>query len=114
MVELFPAVWNAAEAITSPDVDVRLDGLTALEETNAAYYSPLVAYLVASRLVDPDLKMRARVIGLLGDVIQTVDVDPIILQDVRQHVAAYSTKCAPGKFFTSYRRWHTTVQSTNR
>jgi len=89
MVELFPAVWIAAEAITSPDVEVRLDGLTTLEETNAAYYSPLVAYLVASRLVDPDLKMRARVIGLLGDVIQTIDIDPEISQEVRQHVAAY-------------------------
>jgi hypothetical protein len=89
MVELFPAVWSAAEAITSPDIDLRLDGLARLEELSAANYSPLVAYLIASRLVDPDLKMRARVIRLLGDVLQSNIADPETVQLIHQHITAY-------------------------
>lgn len=89
MVELFPAVWSASEALTSPDADLRLEGLARLEEMNAAHYSPLVAYIVASRLVEPDLKIRARVIRLLGDVIQSNLADPEIDQQVHQHINAY-------------------------
>ena len=85
LVELFPAVWSAAEAITSPDIDLRMEGLACLEEMNAANYSPLVAYLVASRLVDPDLKVRARVIRLLGRRDSIELVDPVIDQQVHQH-----------------------------
>ena len=89
IVELFPAVWSAAEATTSPDIDTRLDGLARLDEMNAANYSPLVAYLVASRLVDPDLKMRARVISVLGEVLQSNLADPDTAQQVHLHIAAY-------------------------
>lgn len=89
MMELFPAVWSAAEALTSPDIDLRMDGLARLEEMNAANYSPLVAYIVASRLIDPDLKIRARVIRLLGDVILSNLAESEIDQQVHQHINAY-------------------------
>jgi len=89
LVELLPAVWSAAEAITSPDIDLRMEGLDRMEVMNAANYSPLVAYLVATRLVDPDLKVRARVIRLLGEVLQSNLADPEIDQQVHQHINAY-------------------------
>ena len=88
-VELFPAVWSAAEAITSPEVEIRLDGLTRLTELNAVYLSPLVAYLVATRLVDPDLTVRAKVIQMLGDFLRPQLIDQDVPEEVYLHVSAY-------------------------
>jgi len=89
VVELFPSVWSAAEAITSPDVDLRLDGLSRLADLNAIYYSPLVAYLVATRLIDPELIVRARVIQMLGDFLRPQLTEQEVLEDVYLHVSAY-------------------------
>jgi HEAT repeat protein len=89
LVELFPAVWASAEAISAPDLETRLEGLTALEQTAAAYFSPLVAYIIATRLIDPDLKMRSRVIRILGDVLRSGSTQEEATIEVHQHVAAY-------------------------
>jgi hypothetical protein len=68
-LELFPGVWAAAEALAHPSVEVRQAGLQRLAEDGAARLSPLVVYLLATRLTDPDLSVRARVAQILGDVL---------------------------------------------
>ncbi len=68
-VELFPAVWSAAEELTSPDLGSRQAALERLAALNAIRLSPLIAYLTATRILEPDLPLRKRVIQLLGDVL---------------------------------------------
>lgn len=65
-LELFPAVWSAAEDLVSPELAARQRGLASLEEMGAARYSPLVAYLLFTRLSDADLGLRQQVIYLLS------------------------------------------------
>jgi len=66
--ELFPAIWNAAEDLANPIPSVRQLALECLENTGAARISPLVSYLIATRLNDPDIELRSRVVRILGGV----------------------------------------------
>lgn len=68
-VELFPAVWNATEALTSPDLKVRRAGLDELVALNAARLSPLVAYVLATRLLEPDIALRADVVRVVAGLL---------------------------------------------
>ncbi len=67
--ELFPAVWQALEGIASPRVADRHKFLDQLLELDAHRHSPLVAYVLATRLIDPDIRFRMRVIETLGDLL---------------------------------------------
>lgn len=69
-LELFPAVWGAADALTSPDETVRRNGLVELSRLGAARFSPLVVYVLATRLNEPNLELRIEVVKLLAQVLQ--------------------------------------------
>lgn len=69
LTELFPAVWLALEGIASPRAADRHQNLDRLLELDAPRFSPLVAYVLATRLIDPDLKFRKRVVQALGDLL---------------------------------------------
>jgi HEAT repeat protein len=71
-VELFPAVWAATEALFSPELLIRQQGLTRLVELGATRLSPLVAAVLAARLTEPDLELRRQIAYSLGDIL-TVD-----------------------------------------
>lgn len=88
-VELFPAVWNALEELISPDVKVRHLALDRLLELNAPRFSPLVAYVLATRLVDPDLALRARSIQVLGELQLPDQQGRVTPDNVLRHLSAY-------------------------
>jgi len=69
-VELFPEVWGAAEKLIIPELHLRWEGLEGLLELNAPRFSPLILYLLCTRIVEPDIDLRARIIEALGDVTQ--------------------------------------------
>ena len=69
-VELFPEVWAAAEKLISPEILLRWEGLEGLLELKAPRYSSLILYLLCTRIVEPDIDLRARIIEALGDVTQ--------------------------------------------
>jgi hypothetical protein len=62
-------VWGAAEALTAPDLETRHGGLTRLVEQDAVRHHPLVAYLLISRLAEPDIALRAQIVDALADVV---------------------------------------------
>lgn len=68
-IELFPAVWNAAEQLIHPDLEIRRNGLEQLIELQAHRFSSLIAYLIATRLTDQDISLRAQIIEALGEVL---------------------------------------------
>ncbi len=87
--ELFPAVWGAAEGLASPDVKIRTAALERLVELGAPRLSPLVAYLVATRLSDPDLGLRCRVIKVAGELLSLDDQGRLAPEPVRRHLSAH-------------------------
>ncbi len=68
-LELFPSVWGALEDLASPQASLRRTGLERLVELNAHRLSPLVAYMLVTRIDDPDLTLRSRIIRVLGDAL---------------------------------------------
>ncbi len=86
--ELLPAVWRALEGIASPEASVRHQSLDQLLDLDAPRLSPLVAYVLATRLVDPNIKFRTRVIKTLGDIISHGTEQPP-LYEVRRHLKAH-------------------------
>ncbi|MBN2045148.1 MAG: hypothetical protein JW757_09030 [Anaerolineales bacterium] len=69
-LELFPATWQAAEKLLCSDVKTRHQGLDELLSSQAARVSPLIAYLVVTRLFDPDKEMRLRVVEALANILR--------------------------------------------
>lgn len=69
VVEIFPAVWKATEALTSPDAPTRLNGIDALAEVGAQRVSPLVAYMLATCLFDEEINIRKKVLQLIADLV---------------------------------------------
>ena len=70
VVALFPGIWQVAERISSPDVKARQKALKELKNTQAARVSPLVAYLLATRILDPDIQFRAQVIEYVASIME--------------------------------------------
>ena len=68
-LEIFPEVWGALEKLTSPDLLERRDALDCLIVLDAPRLSPLVTYLVATRIFDPDLELRYKVVDVLGKIL---------------------------------------------
>lgn len=68
-MELFPKIWGAAEAWASTDQPARRKALEVIDSSKAARLSPLVAYLLAASLAEPDTVLRARVISILGEAL---------------------------------------------
>lgn len=85
-VELFPAVWSAAESLCKPDLRERQKGLDRLLELNAPRFSPLVAYLLTTRLTDNELQFRVRVVRALGDLFFPDEAGNPTPMDVRQAI----------------------------
>jgi hypothetical protein len=70
VVELFPAVWSAGEAIISPDRQTRQHGLEQIAQSQAARFSPLIAYLLVTRLMEPEMELRSSVVSILADALR--------------------------------------------
>jgi HEAT repeat protein len=88
-LELFPAVWSAAEGLTAPDGRVRKVSLDRLLELDAPRLSPLISYLLATRISDPDLRLRCRIIQSLGELLIVDESGHQAPDAVRRHVIAY-------------------------
>ncbi len=86
IIELFPAVWTAAELLTSTDAINRQRGIDTLLEMGAQKISPLVAYLITTCINDPDLFLRRRVAFILAELITPESNGKQIPDEVRATV----------------------------
>jgi hypothetical protein len=89
IVDLFPALWSAAEELTSPELDIRRAALERLAAMNAPRLSPLVAYLVASRILETDLSLRKRVVQVLSEILAPDKNGQPAPETVLRHLSAY-------------------------
>lgn len=88
-VELFPAVWNAAQELVSPSLGERQQAVSELERLGAVRLSPLIAYLVATRLDEPDDDLRIRIVKVLAEVLSADPLGRPAPDEVRSHLMSY-------------------------
>jgi hypothetical protein len=70
-IELFPEVWSALEDFTRSDVKLRAEGLERLIELDAPRRSPVVAYILTTKITEQNLKLRARIIEAIGSILSS-------------------------------------------
>lgn len=68
-IELFPAVWSALEDLTKADPVDRKNALEHLIELDAARFSPVVSYILVTKITESALEFRAMIIEVLGKVL---------------------------------------------
>ena len=91
-LELFPEVWNAAEKLTSPNLLERRDAIDHLIVLDAPRLSPLVAYIVATRIFDTDLELRYKAVGVLGKILSPRETGKLVPPAVRLHLKAFCSQ----------------------
>jgi hypothetical protein len=89
IAEMLPVVWNATECLASADAITRQHGIDAILELGAQKVSPLVAFMIATRLGDKDIYIRRRVIYILADLITWVPGDNQMADSIRKSVTNY-------------------------
>jgi hypothetical protein len=62
-------VFKAAEDLVSPHVATREEALDSLMEGDISQKSPLIAYLITTRITDPDLEFRFHIIQAIGKIL---------------------------------------------
>jgi hypothetical protein len=99
VAELFPAIWGALESVASADLVDRQSGLDQVIELDAQRVSPLVAYVLATRLDDPNLEFRAKVVQALGDLLSPGEVASKTPDEVKKVLKAYLSRMRQRKVF---------------
>ncbi len=90
-MELFPDIWRAAEALASPHPEERLAAVEKIKALEAARLSPLVAYVLITRLSDPDMVVRYRVAQVIGELFASAESGKVLPEEIRQVLRAYFT-----------------------
>jgi hypothetical protein len=81
--------WTAGEMFVSPHVEERRRGLALLCGSEAARTSTLTPHLLASRLEEPDLALRAQIVQALADYFEIRGREFRYPPEVRSAVAAH-------------------------
>ena len=89
LLELFPSVWTALEDLISPEIERRRSAVERLEQLGALRFSPLAAYMMATRLEELDVPLRTRIVHLLGDLLSNDTSATPVVNAVRQQITAY-------------------------
>ena len=67
-IDLISVIWEAAEGLSSPDLLKRVAGFERLVEYDAVRQLPLITYLLITRLSEPDIELRTRIVKTLGSL----------------------------------------------
>ncbi|MCK4977909.1 MAG: hypothetical protein KAS36_13325 [Anaerolineales bacterium] len=89
VAEFFPQVWGIAEGLTKPDVEERRFSLNYIAESRVARISPLIVYLLSTRVNDPDIQIRSQVVQVLGDVLSADEDGNPAPEAVRYHLTSH-------------------------
>ncbi|MFO8036982.1 MAG: hypothetical protein R6U57_10190 [Anaerolineales bacterium] len=98
-LELVPELWKAAERLTSPDDREREKGISELISQDVCHQSPLIAYLLATRLTDPNLEIRFHVLQILGDILRRRDGGHAAPDSVHRHLQGYVSQMRRRQIF---------------
>jgi hypothetical protein len=70
IAEEIPLIWEALESLTSPELMNRISGLGRIIKLDAVRKHPLVVYVLMTRITEPDIELRTRIVQLLGIILE--------------------------------------------
>lgn len=99
VLEIFPEVWKALEMVISSNVENRIQGLREIVRLNAHRLSPIVAYVLATSLDDPNIDFRYEVVQAVGELLSRDSSGLQIPIDVKLQVKYYLGQMRKMKVF---------------
>jgi hypothetical protein len=81
-------VWQAAENLAAGDEKLREKSLDELLKSGAHRVSPLVAYILATRLFDPNMDIRTKIVTALADLMRRKEDGTYAAEGVRTQVVS--------------------------
>ncbi len=87
--QLYPDLWTATEDLISSEIELRRCAVEQLAQMGVLSSSVLVVYVMATRLEEPDVPLRTRVIRLLGELLLPEGSEAKATAPVRQQLIAY-------------------------
>lgn len=94
--DLQTIIWGAAESLISPDLFQRMNGLERLIEQDMIRQLPLLAYLLITRVEEPDIVVRTRIVKTLGEIASAEDVEAPLADAVQRtliyHISRFRTR----------------------
>jgi hypothetical protein len=69
VTEVLPVIWAALESLTSPELMSRITGLGRIIKLDAAHQYPLVIYILVTRITEPDIELRTRIVQQLASIL---------------------------------------------
>jgi len=67
--DFLPALWEATSALVSSELENRFAGLKRLDESDSIRHNSLVTYLLTTRITEPDIELRTRIVRALANVL---------------------------------------------
>ena len=97
--ELQSLVWSAAKSLTSPDLMQRIGAIDRLLEYDVVKQLPLLAYLLITRIEEPDIEIRTRIVKSLGEVSCTSLPDFSVSEEVKSAVMYHLSRLRTREIF---------------
>ncbi len=85
-------LWKAARLLTSPDEDLRDRALDELKQVEGYLESPLIAYILVTRLNEPNLELRYRIVRFMGDLLDLDSEGPRFSDPVLKEIHFHLTQ----------------------
>lgn len=84
VIELYPSIWGELEKFILGEEKERLEALNKISELRAARFSPLVIYLLTTKLLEPNVQLRSRIVEELGKILLPDHEGNLPPDDVRE------------------------------
>lgn len=106
VAELFPALWQAAEGLVSPISEDRRAALRTLTESQAQKISPLIAYLIATKITDKDIYVRKGAVSAIGAIFEADEEGRVARLEVHRVVHTYLSAMRRREIFGLLQVWN--------
>lgn len=87
-LEQLPAVWEILARVSAPQAELRSLALDELQQIPDCLDDPLVVYLLATRLSDPELGVRCQVVKIIGSLLAADGSRPVLCDRALAHLVA--------------------------
>jgi hypothetical protein len=104
-------MWLVAEALISPDLGTRRDGFQRLLLLEALSSRPLLAYLLATRITEPDLNLRVDIVRGLGSLLLPAPDGKPVAEEVRRTLTYHLNRMRMRQVFSLLQVWAVTPEA---
>ncbi len=92
-------IWAAAESLVSPDLMQRINAFEHILEYDVIRQLPLLTYLLVTRLTEPDIELRTRIVKALGTFACTGFTEIPISEEVQKSLVYHLSKLRTREIF---------------